>query len=110
MAAASEDKRRFVRQNCAVPIELHTHGTPFPLYGEATDLSPSGCYVRLLSSLGRGVNVDIVLWLDGVKLSFRGEVRTADTSVGNGIEFTGMNEKQRSQLLAYLDAISPTAK
>jgi hypothetical protein len=72
---------------------------------------PGGCYVRLLSSLRLGVNVDIILWLDGVKLSFRGEVRTADTSVGNGIEFTGMNEEQRSRLLAYLDAISaPTAK
>jgi hypothetical protein len=51
--------------------------------------------------------VDIVLWLDGVKLSFRGTVRTADTSFGNGLEFTGINEEQRSRVLAYLDAISP---
>jgi hypothetical protein len=110
MAAASENKRRFMRRHCTVPIELRTHETPFPLFCEATDISFGGCYVRLINSLRLDVDVDIVLCLDGVKLSFRGTVRTADTSVGNGIEFTGINEEQRSLLIAYLDVISATAK
>ena len=111
MAAMHEERRRFVRRHCTLPIELRTIASPFPVINETNDLSLTGCYVRLLSTYQVGTKVDIVLWAGETKISFRGTVRTADANVGNGIEFTGMTDEQRKRLQDYLDAIdAPTSK
>jgi hypothetical protein len=42
MEAAGREKRRFVRRHCALPIELGTGGTSYPLTSETSDVSPFG--------------------------------------------------------------------
>jgi hypothetical protein len=98
-----------VRRHCAFPIQLRTEAISYPLISETSDLSPCGCYVRLLSTLPVGAVVDIVLWAGETKLSFQGTIRTADVNVGNGIDFTLITEEQRKQLLSYLDEIKAPA-
>jgi hypothetical protein len=105
MEAACREKRRYVRRHCALPIELRTPAMPFALINETSDLSPGGCYVRLLANFAVGTKVDVVLWAGGTAISFRGTVRTADANVGNGIEFTDITDEQRNRVQSYLDEI-----
>jgi hypothetical protein len=99
------EKRRYARRHCALPIELRTQSSSFPLKAETSDLSPCGCYISMLSTLPVGTVLDIVLWAGELKLSFQGTVKTADAAVGNGVEFTGISKEQAAQLGAYLDEI-----
>jgi hypothetical protein len=105
MDATNKEKRRYVRRHCALAIELRKPGASFPLVNETTDVSPAGCYVRLMSTFPTGAQIDVVLWAGETKLSFPATVKTADVAVGNGIDFTGMTDEQRKQLLTYLDEI-----
>jgi hypothetical protein len=105
MEAGNKEKRRYPRRSCALPIELRAPGAAFPLVAQTTDLSPGGCYVRLMSTFAVGTRVDLVLWAGETRLAFPGTVITADVAIGNGIDFTGMTEEQRQQLLSYLDEI-----
>jgi PilZ domain len=104
-----QNKRRFQRHHCSFPIELRPYGASYSLSGSATDLSVGGCYVNLASTLAVGIRVNAVLWIGDTKLSFAGTVRTAEASVGNGIEFTGITDEQRTHLQRYLDAIKAPA-
>jgi PilZ domain len=94
--------RRFHRRPCSLPIELRRLWTPYPFRSTTVDLSAAGCYVNLTSILPVGTAVDVALWIGETKLAFRGTVRSAD-GVGNGIDFTGMNDEQRSRLRHYVD-------
>jgi hypothetical protein len=105
MEAAGREKRRFVRRHCALPIELGTGGTSYPLTSETSDVSPCGCYVTLLSTLAVGAVLDIILWAGETRLAFQATVRTADVNVGNGIDFTGISAEQQNRLQSYLDEI-----
>ena len=101
----ARDKRHSQRHRCSLPIELRRYGSSYPLRGATSDLSPRGCYVSLSSALAVGTLVDVVLWVGDTKLAFRGTVRTADVNVGNGIDFTGITDEQRTRLQRYLDEI-----
>ena len=105
MEAEQKEKRRYVRRSCALPIELRTPGAAFPMVAQSSDLSPGGCYIRLLSSFPPGTKVDVVLWAGNTRIAFPATVITADVNVGNGIDFTGMTDEQRKQLQDYLDEI-----
>lgn len=109
MDPARPEKRRFVRRQCALPIELYTGDTSFPIKAETSDLSPGGCYVRMLYAFAVGTKLRVVLWVKGAKMAFLSTVKTADGNVGNGIAFTGISEKQIAQLNAYLDEIQAPA-
>ncbi len=100
------NKRRFQRYNCPLPIELRRAGLSYPLRSTTSGLSVCGSYATLTSALAIGTVVDIVLWTGDTKLTFRGTVRTADAT-GNGIEFTGMKDEDRSCLQSYLDKTNP---
>jgi len=109
--APHAEERRAGRRRCALPIELRTVASPFPLISETSDISVCGCYVTLLSTFRVGSQVDITLWTGDKKLTFRGTIKTADANVGNGIEFTGINEEQRTLLQRHLDeTAAPAAK
>lgn len=111
MESEPKDKRRYVRRTASLPIELRAPGAAFPLIAESNDISPGGCYVRLMSTFAPGTKVDVVLWAGEARLAFPGTVITADVAVGNGIDFTGMTDEQRQQLKNYLDEIqAPEAK
>ena len=105
MEAVSPEKRRFVRRQCALPVEFQVQSASYPLKAETSDVSPCGCYVRMLSTFPVGSKVEVVLWAGDSKMSFQATVITADANVGNGIEFTGITKEQAERLQAYLDQV-----
>jgi PilZ domain len=103
MQPARREQRRYVRRQCALPIELRVAATSFPIKAETSDLSPAGCYIRVLSPFPVGSGLDIVLWVKDTKMSFHGTVITADPNLGNGVAFTGISPEHSSLLQKYLD-------
>jgi len=69
-------------------------------------MSLCGCYVKLLFPLPIGTVVDIRIGIEGGGVEAKGIVRTADPSLGNGIEFTEVAPPCRLQLEDYLEALS----
>src|SRR6266545_1578457 len=62
MGPASENKRRWLRRHCELPVEIRAQGAAYPIKCETTDVSPYGCYVTLMSTLPKGTVLNIVLW------------------------------------------------
>src|ERR1700737_3521511 len=57
---------------------------------KTADLSIGGLYVEMMFTLEIGTKLNIVFWINDVKVSTGGVVVTRDIQVGNGIEFTDM--------------------
>jgi len=103
-SALLAERRRHPRVQIAVQIEIRPAGMDVPMRLETTDLSVGGCYVEMAMTLDVGNKLDIVLWLDGQKLSTRGVVVTRHAQFGNGIEFVGMFSDSERRLRCFLDA------
>jgi len=71
---------------------------------ETSDLSLGGCYVEMALTLDVGTKLDIILWLEGQKVSTRGVVVTRHPQFGNGIEFVGMFSESERRLRSFLDS------
>ena len=97
------ERRRYPRTQIAVQIEIRPEGLDVPMRLETSDLSVGGCYVEMALTLDVGTRLDIVLWLDGQKVSTRGVVVTRHPQFGNGIEFVGMFSESFRRLHAFLD-------
>jgi hypothetical protein len=59
--------------------------------------------VETLVPLSVDTDVIITFWVDSEKISTRGRVRTSDSGVGMGIEFTALEEQIQKRLQEYLD-------
>jgi hypothetical protein len=98
------DKRRFLRHRVQFPIVISfadAHRAQMQCY--ATDIGGRGCYVETLVPLSVDTDVIITFWVDSEKISTRGRVRTSDSGVGMGIEFTALEEQIQKRLQEYLD-------
>jgi hypothetical protein len=70
-----------------------------------TDISSSGCYVELLTTLKVGTLISALLHIDEFTLHCTAEVRTSHPGVGMGIMFLQMDEADQpklQKLLAHL--------
>jgi hypothetical protein len=104
-APQRSEKRNHQRVKCSVPAEL-TGDQAFPIRGETTDVSLSGFYFSTIFALPVGTTLKIKLALAGVEWLAEGVVRTADPGVGNGIEFTSLDDMTKQRLQEYLRAIA----
>ena len=102
------ERRRYPRTQIAVQIEIRPQGIDVPMRLETTDLSLGGCYVEMALTLDIETKLDIVLWLDGQKVSTRGVVVTRHPQFGNGIEFVGMFSESERKLRCFLDSRDPS--
>lgn len=96
------ERRRHPRCKTTVQLELYPHGMAAPFRTTANDISPGGCYVETMFTLGIGTNLRMTLWLDSMKVSTTGIVATCCPQVGNGIQFTGMNVEDKKKLEQFL--------
>ena len=69
-----------------------------------SEVSLSGCYLETMFTLDVGTALDIVIWLDGEKLTAKGVIATKYPQVGNGIDITEMKPESRAKLEAFLKA------
>jgi len=98
------DKRRFLRHRVQFPIAISfadSHRAQMQCC--ATDIGGRGCYVETLVPLSVATDVIITFWVDSEKISTKGVVRTSDSGVGMGIEFTALEEQIQKRLQEYLD-------
>jgi PilZ domain len=104
-AGRKQEQRHYPRARVSVPIELLSKGASTPLRVKTADLNAGGLYLQMLFTLDIGTQVDIVLWLNGVKASAKGIVTTRDLQVGNGIEFTDMAPEDSEKLAHFLSQL-----
>jgi hypothetical protein len=96
------EHRKHPRRRVAVSVEIRSEGSSAPLRVKTADLSISGLYVEMMFTLELGTKLQIVLWLDDVKVSAGGIVVTRDLQVGNGIEFTDMDLHDRDMIKHFM--------
>jgi hypothetical protein len=77
---------------------------------KTADLSIGGLYVEMMFTLEIGTKLNIVFWINDVKVSTGGVVVTRDIQVGNGIEFTDMAPGDRERLRHFLMAEAATGE
>jgi hypothetical protein len=98
------DRRRYLRLQIAVQIEIRPEDTNVPMRLETSDLSLGGCYVEMNLTLKVGTKLNIVLWLDQDKVSTQAVVATCHPQFGNGISFLLTTSENADAVRAFLDA------
>ncbi len=97
-----QERRRFPRVKSAVALELRYAGCLAPVRATTSEISLGGCYIETMFTLDVGTKLDIVMWLDGQKLSAKGIIATRYPQVGNGIDITDIKPEDRAKLEAFL--------
>ena len=106
-AAASEDKRKFVRQRVPLPIEIRDEqGGGAAMKTNAADVNGSGCYVATMIPLPVGTVLTVTFWLGSERVATPAVVRTCDGGVGMGIEFTGLDLATQQRLQRQAEAMA----
>lgn len=97
-----QERRKFPRVKSALALELRYAGCTAPVRVTTTEISLGGCYIETMFTLDVGIPLEIVMWLDGQKLSGKGVVATKYPQVGNGIDIKEMETEDRVKLDAFL--------
>jgi c-di-GMP-binding flagellar brake protein YcgR len=101
-ASHPAERRRHTRCKVTVQLELQPHGMATSFRTSTSDISPGGCYVETMFTLEIGTTLTMQLWLDEVRLSTTGIVTTCHPQVGNGIQFTNIDDENVRQLEQFL--------
>jgi hypothetical protein len=99
-----KERRRFPRVKSAIALEVRYRGAVAPLRAMTSEVSLGGCYVETMFTLDVGTTLDIVMWLDGEKITATGVIATKYPQVGNGIDIKDMKPESRAKLEAFLKA------
>jgi c-di-GMP-binding flagellar brake protein YcgR len=97
-----QERRKFPRVKSALALELRYAGCTAPVRATTSEISLGGCYIETMFTLDVGTKLDLVMWLDGQKLSAKGIIATRYPQVGNGIDITDMKAEDRARLEAFL--------
>ena len=100
--AEPPDRRQAPRIRCQLPIEIRTKGSRFANRGETTDVSLTGCYVGTMQPMPVGTQIEIRCWVGSRPIECKAVVRTCDPCVGNGIEFSALDDLSKGILGYYL--------
>jgi hypothetical protein len=98
---AKRERRRSPRVKCGVPVEIRPSDTS-AMRARASDLSTGGCFVEMPSPLRIGLGVQLVLWLEEVKLQLQGEIASAAPGFGIGVRFVNTSKQDRKTLERYV--------
>ena len=101
---AGMDRRRSVRVQCSISVELHPVGQQV-IWGKASDLSLGGCFVEMPMPLPVNTEFEIALWLGETKLRLQGEVASASPGFGMGVRFTSLSPENLEFLRRHLLSI-----
>lgn len=100
------NKRKFIRYKVQLPIELRDdHG--LHMQTNATDMSGRGCYVDALLPAPVGSLLTATFWIESEKVTTTAVVRAADSGVGMGIEFIGLDNEHQDRLQYLLQKSAP---
>jgi hypothetical protein len=103
--ANAADRRALPRMRCVASAELHPEGKNAPIMAGIADLSLGGCFVDMPMPLPIGTRLNLVIWLDSVKLQTPAEVSNTRPGFGMGLHFAALPAEEKSKLEAYLARI-----
>lgn len=107
IAPAMKDRRRFPRKRISFEIEVRGWQCEDPPTRTTTaDIAGRGCYIETMLPLPVGTSLMIAFWLNSEKIQTPAIVRTCDSGMGMGIEFTGFDEATQRQLQRQLETIA----
>jgi hypothetical protein len=102
-----EEKRRFPRLRIAFQIEIQgERGEDAPMRTRTADIAGSGCYIETMLPLPVGTISMITFWLNSERVRTSAIVRTCDSGVGMGIEFTGLDQVTQKRLQQQIETIA----
>ena len=99
------DKRKSPRYRCKGSAHLQESGAALT-WATFADISMHGCYVEVATPLRVGTMLGLTLELNGFRVEASGEVRVTYPSLGMGIRFTEVSERNREQLRGMVGSIS----
>ena len=98
------------RHFCCSSIAMQEDGASGHIAAGISDISLTGCYVELLTTLPIGTLLSLLLRLDGMTIRGTAEVRTAHPGVGMGLEFWAMGAADKTVLHQLINRLSGAAK
>jgi hypothetical protein len=104
-SAASVDKRKSPRYRCRGSAHLQESGT-VATWATFVDISMHGCYVEAATPLRVGSVLGLILEMNGFRVEASGEVRVAYPSLGMGIRFIKISERNSEQLREMVGSVS----
>lgn len=106
---AREERRAFPRRPCRFEALVTEEGTDVSLPAKVTDISLGGCYLEMLSPLPVDALIDLTMNPSNMTLKMNGRVRTSQTGMGMGVEFTGLTpgEFEKLRKIAPPDSGTP---
>ena len=103
---AVEEKRKFPRLRISFQIEIQgERGEAPPMRTRTADIGGSGCYIETILPLPVGTISIITFWLNSERVHTTAIVRTCDSGVGMGIEFTGLDQATQKRLQQQVEAV-----
>jgi hypothetical protein len=106
IAPAIKDRRKYQRERIFFEIEVRGGTCDAPLRTRTADIAGSSCYIETMLPLAVGTSLMIAFWLNSEKVRAAAIVRTCDSGVGMGIEFTGLDEVTKKQLQQQVETIA----
>lgn len=109
-ASASDDylrpralrRRRYARFKCEVAVEIKLRETKNPMWVTTSDVGEGGCRVQVPQMVQPLSDVNVGLWLDGIKVWVEGTVTHSVYGWGTGIRFRGLHEDAREKLASII--------
>lgn len=101
-------ERKHTRVKITVPAEARHPLENYPRRGQTANVSEGGCYIEMVQTLDPATGVDVVLWLDNIKIEARAEVVSRHSNLGNGIRFVRMQDVDKKRLREFLDTTQKT--
>jgi hypothetical protein len=103
---ARAENRKTPRYKCKGSARLQERGSTAPTWATFADISMFGCYVETANPLRVGTVLGLKLEVNGFRVEATGEVRAAYPSLGMGISFIRISEKDRERLRELVGSIS----
>jgi hypothetical protein len=96
------ESRTHTRFNATGGADLLTVATHEGSWGQLADISRGGCYLSTLNPLNVGLEVELLLQSNDVRVNAYGTIRTCHPGVGMGIEFTAFRAPMDKESLEGL--------
>lgn len=103
-------ERRYERVQAVVPAELRLVTESFPRRMQTANLSLGGCYLEALCTVPPNTTLQVVLWLEGVKIRAWAEVVSDHPHLGNGLRFVRISDTDREELRSFIGRVQKTTR
>lgn len=112
-AAASPDKtdsrvdrRRHPRFKCEGTVEIRRDGIEASMKARVTDISENGCYAEMQATSPPGAVLNLVVEVNGIRVSVRGTVQVCYPLLGMGIAFTEITPSAQEDLQRVVQSLA----